>query len=428
MSVSAKDNTAAIPPSGPAQGEFARGWTILLAALLGTMCGASPVPYNTIGSFLKPLTEEFGWNVGDIQIGILMYGLTGCIMAPIVGGLADKYGTRRVGLLALAGFGLAFAATGLTSSLFMFYTMYFLMGLLGIGSTPVTWSRAVNLWFVRHRGLALGIMLVGTGIAAFILPSLTVFLIDRFGWRVAYAVVAMLPLFVALPIVFAFLRDPGPGDVSGRSGEAGVSADARTGVPLKQVVRDRRFWIMVLSFLLVSLAYGGFHTNLQNMVRLKGFSDEAGALIAGCVGLSIIVGRIGTGYLVDRFWAPMVALPLLSMPAFACMIFIGDAAPLPLIILAAVMLGFAAGAETDLIAYLSGRYFGMAYYGRIYGMLYAAFAAGSSFSPPLYGYVYASSGTYAPVLIAAALMFVGGGILLLGLGRYPTSFPVAAKR
>ncbi|MFV3076377.1 MFS transporter [Niveispirillum fermenti] len=422
MSVNAKGSPAPATAPEPEKGEFARNWTVLLAALLGTMCGASPLPYNTIGSFLKPLTEEFGWNVGDIQVGILMYGLTGCIMAPIVGGLADRYGTRRVGLLALAGFGLAFAATGLTSSLFMFYTMYFLIGLLGIGSTPVTWSRAINLSFVRHRGLALGIMLVGTGIAAFILPSLTVFLIERFGWRLAYGFIALLPLLIAFPAVYAFIREP----AAGSAGHA--AAAARTGLPLNQVLRDRRFWIMILSFLLVSLAYGGFHTNLQNMIRLKGFSDGTGALVAGCVGLSIIVGRIGTGFLVDRFWAPMVALPLLTLPAFACMIFMSEAAPLALIILAAIMLGCAAGAETDLIAYLSGRYFGMAYYGRIYGMLYAAFAAGSSFSPPLYGYVYATSGSYSPVLIAAAVMFVAGGVLLLALGRYPASFPEAAAK
>ncbi len=401
------------------KGEFSRGWTVLLAALVATMCGASPVPFNTIGSFLKPLSAEFGWNPGQIMIGIMCYGLTGCIMAPIVGALADKYGARRVGLLSLIGFGLAFAGVGLVSSLPMFYVMYVLIGLLGVGSTPITWSRAVNLWFVQNRGLALGIMLLGTGVAGFILPSLTVYLINNAGWRWAYGVIALLPLLVALPIVIAFMREPKPGEVP--SADAGAST--KTGFTLSAALRDKRFWIMIVSFTLVSIAYGGFHTNLQNMIRLKGISDGAGALIAGCVGLSIIVGRVGTGLLVDRFWAPLVALPLLSMPALACGIFITDAPPLALIVLAAVMLGFAAGAETDLIAYLAGRYFGMAYYGRIYGMLYAAFAGGSAISPPLYGYVVSTHGNYTPILIASAVMFVAGAILLMLLGRYPTSFP-----
>ncbi|WP_044564186.1 MFS transporter [Azospirillum sp. B4] len=403
------------------KGEFARGWSVLLAATLGTMCGASPLPYNTIGSFLQPLGQEFGWNAGAVMTAVMCFGLSGCACAPIVGALADRHGARVVGLLSLLGFALVFAALGLTGSLAMFYAGYLLIGMVGIGSTPVTWSRAVNLWFVRQRGLALGIMLTGTGLAAFFLPATTVFLIKEWGWRWAYAVLALLPLLVALPVVWAFMREPATGQAP--VAVSGGEPIDRTGFTLAQAARDHRFWIMMLAFLVISVAYGGFHTNLQNMVRLKGLSRETGALIAGCVGLAIIVGRIGAGMLVDRVWAPLAAFPLLAMPAIGCLIFISDTTSTGLIVLAAVMLGGAAGAEADMIAYLAGRYFGMAYYGRIYGMLYASFGCGAAISAPIYGYVFASTGSYTPILAVAAVMFAGGAALLLLLGRYPASLP-----
>ncbi|MEE3623497.1 MFS transporter [Nitrospirillum sp. BR 11752] len=402
-------------------GEFRQGWTVLLAATLGTMCGASPLPYNTIGSLMQPLMREFGWNAGDIMNGIMCYGLTGCVFAPIVGALADRYGARIVALWSLFAFALTFAALSLTRSLTWFYACYLLIGVVGVGSTPVTWSRAINLWFSRNRGLALGIMLTGTGLAAFILPVTTVFLIKSWGWRWTYALLALFPLALALPVAWAFMREPAAAAVSPG---ADAPPPVKTGLTLAQAIRLPRFWIMMVAFLMVSIAYGGFHTNLQNMIRLKGLSSEVGALIAGGVGLAIIVGRLGTGLLVDRVWAPAAAVPLLSMPAIACAIFMSDTTSIWLIGLAAILLGGAAGAETDFISYLAGRHFGMAYYGRIYGMLYAVFAGGAAASAPIYGYVFAAHGSYTPILAIAAAMFVGGSLLLLLTGRYPTSFPV----
>jgi MFS transporter, OFA family, oxalate/formate antiporter len=88
---------------------------------------------------------------------------------------------------------------------------------------------------------------------------------------------------------------------------------------------------------------------------------------------------------------------------------------------AAFLLGFAAGAESDLIAFLAARYFGMAHFGRIYGMLYMPFGLMSAISPLVYGIVRDKTGSYDPVLQIAMIGFVLGGGLLLLLGRYPDS-------
>ena len=91
--------------------------------------------------------------------------------------------------------------------------------------------------------------------------------------------------------------------------------------------------------------------------------------------------------------------------------------------MAGFLLGFAAGAESDLVAYLTGRYFGMAHYGKVYGMLYMPFGFFSALSPILYAYVRDTTGSYDPILQVALFAFIVGGGLLLFLGRYPASFP-----
>ena len=151
-------------------------------------------------------------------------------------------------------------------------------------------------------------------------------------------------------------------------------------------------------------------------------SAQSAASIMGVLGLGIFAGRVITGVLLDRFWQGFVAFPLLCLPAITCLILLGGDVTFMLASLAAFFLGFAAGAEADLIAYLAGRYYGMAHYGKIYGMLYMPFGIASALSSILYAYVRDVTGSYDPVLFVAIFGFVGGGAMLLLLGRYPNSF------
>jgi OFA family oxalate/formate antiporter-like MFS transporter len=414
-------STAAGPSSGTPHPEFRLGWRVLLAAMLGVACGASPIPFNTIGFFMAPLQAEFGWSLREISLGVTIYGVLAALLAPVFGSMADRYGVRPVALWSLFAFALAFACFGLTpASIMGFYFIWFLVGLVGIGSTPVTWSRAVNLWFFRRRGLALGIALMGTSIAGMVLPKLTVWLIDSFGWRMAYPLLALLPLLVALPVAYALFREPRleerPPELSSDDGSGRMEL---SGLTLGQALRGYRFWLMFASIAAVAFAYGGAHIHMAGIVTGHGFSRGDAATVASLLGLSILCGRLVTGWLLDRFWAPGVVLPILSLPALSCILLAGDSITLGWIMGAAFLLGFAAGAESDLIAYLAGRYFGMRQYGRIYGMLYMPFGIASAVSPLVYGAVHDASGSFAPILKVAAVCFVLGAVLLLGLGRYP---------
>jgi len=415
----------AAPPDE--RGEFAKGWKVLLAGVLGVMCGASPIPYNVIGFTIGPLREEFGWSQTEAVLPITLFGVIASVLAPVFGWMADRFGVRPVALWSLFAFALSFAAVALTpagdprTTLYVYYAFWAVIGLVGIGSTPVTWSRAVNLWFYKNRGLALGILLLGTSLAAMIIPRFAVEVIAAQGWRAMFAAVALFPL-AALVVAFFLFREPTPEE---RPRAIESESGRLTGVTLGAALRDYRFWIIWLSIASIAVAFGGAFINMPTMLGLRGVDATSAASVMGILGIGIFAGRLITGALLDRFWQGFVAFPLLCLPAISAWILLGDSITFPLAATAGFLLGFAAGAESDLIAYLTGRYFGMANYGRIYGMLYMPFGLGSAASPVIYAQVFDRTGSYDPILTVAIGLFIAGGALLLLLGRYPESFPEA---
>lgn len=407
--------------------EFSKGWTVLLAGVLGVMCGASPIPYNVIGFTAEPLQAEFGWTQTQILLPITLFGVIASFLAPVFGWMADRFGVRPVALWSLFAFGLAFAAISLTptensaQTLYIYYGFWVVVGLVGIGSTPVTWSRAINLWFFKHRGLALGILLMGTSLAAMVIPRVAVEVIQAYGWRSMFAFIALFPAF-ALVIAYFLFREPRPDE---RPKAIESDTGKLTGVTLGTALKDYRFWIIWLSIALIASAFGGAFINMPTMLRLRGVDVETAATVMGILGIGIFAGRLITGALLDRFWQGFVAFPLLCLPALSAWLLLGDSLPFMWAALAGFLLGFAAGAESDLIAYLTGRYFGMANYGKIYGMLYMPFGLFSAASPVIYAQVYDRTGSYDPMLeISIGMFIVGGGVLLL-LGKYPEGFPEA---
>jgi MFS family permease len=356
---------------------------------------------------------------------ILIYGVIAALLAPLFGSFADRYGVRRVAICSLAAFGVAFAALALTpaakggSTLSIYYGLWVVIGLVGIGSTPVTWSRAINMWFYKNRGLALGILLLGTSLTAIIVPKLTVWAIAAYGWRSMFAIVALLPLLVALPLAIGFFREPTPAEqpaaIKGASGKL-------TGVTLRRAVADHRFWLIWLSIALIAIAFGGIFVSLPSLLTDRGLASAI-ATVMGTLGMGLLTGRIITGLLLDRIWAGFVAFPLLCLPAIASYMLLDHSLAQTAAVTAGFLLGFAAGAESDLIAFLAGRYFGMAHYGKIYGMLYMPFGLCSAVSPIIYARVRDVTGSYDAVLSLAIFAYVISGALLLLLGRYPDDFP-----
>ena len=241
-------------PAELSRSELSQGWRIVVAAMLGVACGASPLPFNSIGFLLGPLHNEFGWSFRDISLGLTICGIAGSLLVPIYGSLSDRIGVRPVALLSLLAFGLCFASFALMpSSLTGYWAMWLLLGIVGYGSTPVTWTRGINLWFFRQRGLALGLTLVGTSLTAITVPRLAAWGVQSIGWRLTFPMLALLPLVLALPVGLLLFREP---TTAQRPPELTV-AGALPGVTLRAAMAGYRFWLIFVSILLVAFAYGG---------------------------------------------------------------------------------------------------------------------------------------------------------------------------
>lgn len=402
-------------------GEFRTGWPVVMAALFGIGLGLSPVPFYSIGMLAPELAKEFGWKFGDIMVGlpIMVFGVL--VASPVVGWLADRHGVRRVALTSIVLFSLAFMSFAFgNGNIMLFYLSWAMIAVLGAGTLPVTWTSAVNNRFEVRKGLALGLALLGTGLFGFAIKPLTAWLIATVGWRGAYLAIGALPLMLAFPIAFFAFHDVG--DV-GRSREARQVANrARSagtpGLTFVETLKEWRFWLLAAAFVLISYAVGGPIPNMENILRTAGFGPTDVVSLAATIGLSVIVGRLLGGWLIDRYWAPGVAFVMLSVPAIACWYLAGGGLDNNSTRLAIFMIGFAAGVEYDLMAFLVARYFGMKSYGAIYGTLYGFFAVGAGLGPVMFGKAFDQTGNYHSALLLAAAMFLAGALLLLPLGRY----------
>ena len=192
------------------------------------------------------------------------------------------------------------------------------------------------------------------------------------------------------------------------------------GMTVRETFQDYRFWVLFFSFLILGAVISGIIANSKFILLDKGYTDITATGLftgAGLIGLSTLIGRLIGGWLVDHFWAPMIAFVFMSVPAIGCYILMQNYG-VGMNALALIFVGLAAGVEFDMMAYLTSRYFGMKSYGRLYGIVYAAYGLGAGTSPIVFNILRGDDLDYARVLSFAAVGFVLGGAILLSLGKY----------
>lgn len=396
----------------PGLAELRAGWRLILAAAAGVGLSAIALPFYALGPLAPAIAAQTGWARADILLALAFSSGLGAAMAPVVGWLVDRLGARRVALASVPGVAAGLAVAATADSLPGFWLGFALTAVLGAGTNPVLWSRVIAGAFHAARGLALGLALAGTAVAAILLPQLVTALVPALGWRASLAGLAALPLVVALPPVAAWLRPaahPAPAPTPGLAPAEGLT--------IGEAVRTRRFWLIGASILSTYLALSGTLVNLVPASIDRGLDPAMAAALASTVGVAMLPGRILVGALLDRLWAPGVGMAMLGAAALAAWPLGAADAPL-LLFLAAAGLGLAAGAELDLMAFLAARYFGLRHYGRIYGLLYGALATGSALAPTLFARL-AAAAAPETAFAAAAGLFAAGALLLPLLGPYP---------
>lgn len=404
--------------SAHATGEFAQGWRIVLLGVAGVLTSMSAALLYGFGTLVIPLQEALGWSRGELQTSMSFLFAGVAIGSQLLGGLYARYGLRRVALVSLLLQVLGYAAlTRLGGSVYWLYLAFFLLPLLAVGTIAITWTQLVSLWFERNRGVALAIILSGSGLAAMVMPPLLAWAIQAGGWRAAFVLLAAMPLLLTLPMALAWLRFA-PQLVR----DAATKAPERNldGVPFATAIRSRLFWGCNLALILSVSLIVGMVTTIVPFLQDKGVPGLTASQIFSSFGISIIVGRLLVGYLLDRFAPHRVAAASLFVPALGCLLFlVSGPEAIGALVLATICIGFSAGAEFDIAAFLMARYFGLRDYARIFGLHLGLVTVIAGLAPALFGHVFSVFGNYNPVLFYCLACAVIGPLVMLTLGSAP---------
>lgn len=381
------------------------GWGVVAAAFFGVMVGYSVLIPYTFGLFLKPLSAAFGWRRDQISAAFGCVAVTVALCSPLIGRLLDRYGPRRTILPCIAAFGLGFASLSLlTPSLLHFYLVFIFIGLAGNGTTQLAYSRAVSTWFFKHRGMALSLIAAGAGVGAMILPLLAAWLMQKYGWRTAYAVLGLLVLAISLPLTSLLVRE---------SRQAKSTTAHPDNPALVSSIRTRPFLLLVLAIFLYSISFNGVISHLSALLTDRGLALKTAAQALSILGGCGLAGRLVTGPLLDKFFGVRVSIVLfLTTVAGVLLLSRGTA---PTAFAGVAMIGFAAGGESDITPYLLSRYFSLQSFSTLYGLAWTAYALGTAVGPVLTGKLYTWTGSYqswgiqllaVPTLLSAASMAV----------------------
>lgn len=397
--------------------ETLKDWMVVAASFIGVFVGV--LYLYGMGAFIIPLEEEFNWSRTVTTSGLSLISVLAIIVAPLVGYLIDKFGSRRIALIGVCLFCAAFAnlstATGSVGN------WWFLWGLVAIGTVlmkPVVWIAAITARFDRRRGLAMGIALCGTGLAASVLPLVATLLIQSVGWRGAAIGLGAGCALLAFPMVFTFFRDS-----ERHSPSVQTQPVKLTGLTVKQGLKSLVFYKLGISSMLTAGGVLGLVVHFVPIMRSGGLAAEQAAAIAGIVGITSIIGRVGTGYLLDRFPGWLVGGLGNGIPIIACLILLfSDGAAFGGSVAAAIV-GLSVGAELDIAAYLSGRHFGRRNYATLFGTLAGMISLGIGVGAVSLGAMYDFYGSYEQVLWTLIPLFAVCSALVFSTGNYPESFP-----
>ncbi|MDQ2640835.1 MAG: MFS transporter [Pseudomonadota bacterium] len=395
----------------------ARGWPRSLSgAVLGSATGVSALLLYTNGLFVAGLTADFGLTRSQFGFGVLLVTMALACANPMVGWLVDRLGAKWPSVAGLFLLSLGFASLGtFIHSVNSYFLLQALVAFIGAASGPIAFSKIVNETFDRHRGIALGLTMTGIGIAAAVIPPLLAGEIDDHGWRSGYHHLAIVPLVGAVFIAFLLPSRHAVG--MHKREQLSPAAQASAVAAAAGWQRSPVFWMLAGTFAMMSLAFAGLLPHFVPMLNDAGIDARTAGKLAGQIGLAVIASRLLVGFLLDRVFAPRIAIAICLVAAAGILMFLVNGVESASI--TAIALGLALGAELDLMSFLIARYFGLAQFGRIFGWLYFAFVFASGLGPLWVGAVRDATGNYSIALGASAigLLVTCGGFLLMP--RYP---------
>src|SRR5574340_93534 len=378
------------------------GWWIVAVVFL-TQCVSGGIGFSSMGVFLSVLTESLGWTRAQVSWGISLIALGAMVYAPIIGRVVDRFGPRWVQVTGALIMAIAFALLRGMQTKPEFYLLMTLLS-LGVSTIHVPGAIVVANWFVRQRGKAMGISIAGAALGAFVFPPLAQFLVAHFGWRNAFGVLGAIAVVLVIPPV-ALVMARRPEDIGlhpdGNAAEATpasvLEASGEYSVTPQAAARHGNFWLITIAFALIAVAVTGILMHEVSILRDRGIAASTAALVLGITAGMGVPGKVGFGYLLDKFGTKAVTVACFGLQAAGALLLVLAVSP-PMMALFVVVYGFAAGGTGTLMGSIVGQCFGRLYYGAIYGRMTSFMVIGHAIGAPLFGVIRDVAGNYTPAL------------------------------
>jgi MFS family permease len=393
------------------------GWVVVAASAVGLFFGAFPIVVFSFGVFYPAFVRDFHTGRAAVALAFTLHNAIGPVCAVWIGAMADRFGPRRIILPGLTALGIILlSAKAIGATIWHLYVFYIALGAVTCATTAVPYSLAVSGWFDRRRGLALGIMMGGLGMGAIVVPPAAQWLILHYGWRSTFAIAGCASLIIGIPTVAIFLRDKS-GERQRKTWPPGRSPSEGPDLPWSEVWVSSRFWLMIVVIMITSASVHACFIHLPQIVAHVGRTATGTAIITSVLGSAVLIGRVGTGYFLDRYFGPYVTSCLFFGGAVGIALLLIGAAN-STVYIAAFLVGLAFGAEMDVMAFLLGRYFGLHNLGKAFGITFGAFVLAGGLGPLIMGFVFDKTGSYNMALGFFSLATGIASVVAARLGPY----------
>ncbi|PLK25999.1 MFS transporter [Novosphingobium sp. TH158] len=405
-----------------AAGSFTVGWrqvaaSVITLALTALITGS----YSILA---VPLGEEFQPSRMVLMLAMTLVSAVSAVLSPIIGKWLD-----RADLRIAAGLGAALLAAGYVAISFApsFNVVLALYGLLiAPASTllgPLAATVLLSRWFVKRRGTALGIAIAGIAGGNFLFPPLIQAMLGEHEWRTALQLVAVMVLVLGTTAAALIVNRPAERGLYPDGADAEPdSADANPNaahIPTRTIIGDPSFWLIGIVVATVTAGLKGMVTNLGSMANDVGIDRQAGAALLSMYAVSGFVSKLAFATFSDRIRPHLTMIG--SLIGYGCgtlvMAFAADS--YVTLVTGVCLMGFFGGMMMPMESYLVPRLFGREVAGRVGGLLNLLLLSFLLVSPPLFGFIFDRTGSYAVIF----MVFTGLAVVSMALVRFIRTEP-----
>lgn len=376
--------------------------------------------FYSYGVFFKAIAAEFGGSRLGVSLGLTATSLVGAVVAPLVGFALDRYPLKRIIALGSTSMAMGFFALSQVRTPLQFYLaigIFIGFGASAMGSLAT--SKLVSNWFIKRRGTALGVAATGISVSGVVMPFVSAAIIEAYGWRQGFMLYAFFTGFVVIPLVLRL--------VISTPEEVGLKPDGALidlGEPVRPVapgnftgartvLKEYNFWILVAVIALLYCCQSATLTHMVPRLTDADYTLKGASLVMSlCAGFGVL-GKLSFGWFGDRWPARRALWATIGCQIVGQLAMFQIGNPLTFAV-GAALFGYGMGGVVPLQSAIIGKVFGRIHFGKALGMMRPAMFPIQIIGVPLAGWVYDTTGSYAPAFMFFLVLYVIAAIVVFG--------------